>query len=349
MGSSTTRNSYYFSICSELACMSNSQILSMLDNTDLEHINSWGGSSKVLVINGSKVFVKKIPLTSLENSQKNILSTRNLFNLPLFYQYGIGSSGFGAWRELAAHVLTSNWVLSNQTQNFPLLYGWRVIKGKPEQQQSPEIINQELLDWDNNPTIRHRLESINSSKSYLLLFLEYFSFNLHDWIQKKIANNNGAFLSNLNTQLIEGTDFMRSKKFLHMDAHFKNILTDGETIYFSDFGLAITKKFNLSPSEHLFFDAHKFYDSYSRMLNFSHSVVTSIKNPTYWNNYLKQSASSISIAFETLNPDIINLLQSYLPVAKIMNQFYMDIRRNKNTEFPSAELSGVLGVKAIGR
>lgn len=80
------------------------------------------------------------------------------------------------------------------------------------------------------------------------------------------------------------------------------------------------------------------------MLNFSHSVVTSIKNPPYWNYYLKQKAPSISIAFETLNPDIINLLQGYLPVAKIMYQFYTDIRRNKNTEFPSAQLSGVLEV-----
>ena len=45
--------------------------------------------------------------------------------------------------------------------------------------------------------------------------------------------------------------------------------------------------------------------------------------------YLKQNASSISIPFETLNPDIINLL------------LYTNIRGNKNTEFPSAQLSAI--------
>lgn len=39
--------------------------------------------------------------------------TSNIHNLPLFYNYGIGSAGFGCWRELGFHIKASNWILSN--------------------------------------------------------------------------------------------------------------------------------------------------------------------------------------------------------------------------------------------
>jgi hypothetical protein len=42
---------------------------------------------------------------------------------------GLGSAGFGAWRELAAHIMTTNWVLSDEHRAFALLYHWRVLPG----------------------------------------------------------------------------------------------------------------------------------------------------------------------------------------------------------------------------
>ena len=74
---------------------------------------------------GVQVFVKKVPLTELERRSEHVMSTANLFGLPAFYQYPLGSAGFGAWRELAAHVMTTNWVLAGGYQGFPLLFGWR--------------------------------------------------------------------------------------------------------------------------------------------------------------------------------------------------------------------------------
>jgi hypothetical protein len=44
------------------------------------------------------VFVKKIPLTDLELRTPKVGSTANIFNLPMYLQYGVGSKGFGAWR-----------------------------------------------------------------------------------------------------------------------------------------------------------------------------------------------------------------------------------------------------------
>jgi hypothetical protein len=54
-------------------------------------------------------------------------STANLFGLPTFCQYGVGGPAFGAWRELAAHTMTTNWVLGGQYQGFPMMYHWRVL------------------------------------------------------------------------------------------------------------------------------------------------------------------------------------------------------------------------------
>ncbi|CAM5675047.1 hypothetical protein SCANM63S_05404 [Streptomyces canarius] len=72
-----------------------------------------GGRSAELDINGIRVFVKRIPLTDTELRPENVRSTANVFELPMFYQYGVGSAGFGAWRELAVHTMTTNWALGH--------------------------------------------------------------------------------------------------------------------------------------------------------------------------------------------------------------------------------------------
>ncbi len=74
-----------------------------------------GGTSLQIEIDNTPVFVKKVPLTDLELQPENYMSTANIFNLPMCYQYGIGSTGFGAWRELAAHVMITNWVITGQS------------------------------------------------------------------------------------------------------------------------------------------------------------------------------------------------------------------------------------------
>jgi hypothetical protein len=51
------------------------------------------------------------------------------------------------------------------------------------------------------------------------------------------------------------------KDFLHFDAHFENILTDGSTIFLADFGLALAAGFDLSPDEAVFHEQHASVDS----------------------------------------------------------------------------------------
>ncbi len=72
-----------------------------------------------------------MPLTDLEQLPQHFISTANLFNLPLGYQYGVGSAGFGAWRELATHIMTINWVITGECANFPTMYHWRILPSSP--------------------------------------------------------------------------------------------------------------------------------------------------------------------------------------------------------------------------
>jgi hypothetical protein len=59
-----------------------------------------------------------------------------------------------------------------------------------------------------------------------------------------------------------------------MDAHFENILTDGGQLYYSDFGLALSQKFQLSSVEEDFFRDNVTYDRASGIVNLLHCLIT---------------------------------------------------------------------------
>lgn len=91
-----------------------------------------GGRATLLEVDGVRIFVKQVPLTATELEPDHVRSTANLFGLPPHLHYGIGaigSPGFGAWRELAVHEMTTDWVRSGSFPGFPLLHHWRVLPG----------------------------------------------------------------------------------------------------------------------------------------------------------------------------------------------------------------------------
>jgi hypothetical protein len=73
-----------------------------------------GGGSELIDIDSVPVFTKRIPLTDREVAHPG--STANLFDLPMFCQYGIGGPGFNAWRELAANIIVTDAVLADETR-----------------------------------------------------------------------------------------------------------------------------------------------------------------------------------------------------------------------------------------
>ena len=76
-----------------------------------------GGCPTQLDLDGTPVFAKRIALTDRELTHPR--STANLFDLPMFCQYGIGSPGFNAWRELAASMIVTDAGLAGETESFP--------------------------------------------------------------------------------------------------------------------------------------------------------------------------------------------------------------------------------------
>lgn len=225
-----------------------------------------GGRSAELDVGGQRVFVKRVPLTDLELRPENVRSTADLFGLPLFYQYGIGSAGFGAWRELAAHHLTTDWVLGDAYPDFPLMYHWRVLPDSAPQDFVDEFggIDGAVARWEGSAAVRDRLEAIGRSSAGLVLFLEHVPQTLADWMGERRAaareGGEGPPYGWLDETLARGADFMSSQGFVHFDAHFRNILTDGHAIRFADFGLALSSRFELSAQEREFLTGHLAYD-----------------------------------------------------------------------------------------
>ena len=112
----------YYKLNTHLAHFDNEKLRALFQ--DKKHTHGWG-PNQTIKLAGTKVFVKKIPVTEIEYN--HMFSTKNLYNLPTYYNYGIGSAGFGIFRELVAHIKTTNWVLQASIENFPLMYHYRIL------------------------------------------------------------------------------------------------------------------------------------------------------------------------------------------------------------------------------
>jgi hypothetical protein len=103
-----------------------------------------GGKTVLLDVEGTPVFVKQVRLTDLELRPENVRSTADLFGLPVFCHYGVGTiggPGHGAWRELAVQVMTTNWVIAGDHEGFPLMHHWRVLPdgGQPLPEELADV------------------------------------------------------------------------------------------------------------------------------------------------------------------------------------------------------------------
>jgi len=293
-----------------------------------------GGQSALLEIGGTPVFVKQVRLTDLERRAGNVHSTANLFGLPVFCQYGIGSigsPGFGAWRELAVHTMTTNWVITGDYEGFPLMYHWRVLPG-PGQPLPEELadVDRAVAYWGGGPGIRRRIEGLQQSSASLMLFLEYIPQNLHNWLGAQIGAGDeaaGRACAMVDSELEAGISFMNARGLLHFDAHFENILTDGRRLFFADYGLAISDRFVLAPDEAGFFGGHRTYD---RCYSVTH-LVNWLAAALYGYGPGERRAFAGACAQGSPPGDVpaavAAILARYAPVAAVMGDFYRQFRQ----------------------
>ncbi|MCX7587761.1 protein kinase [Phenylobacterium sp. 58.2.17] len=324
-----SRRRAYDALAPRLASLSDNDLTALLAQTTTWHDHVLGNKSGVIALDGAKVFVKKITLTDLELAPDNRGTSANLFDLPMFYQYGVGSAGFGAWRELQAYLRATGWVLSGECPYFPLVYHWRVL---PRARRAPlPAAKQEWLDqapdyWNGSNAVRQRLAAISAATTSIVLFLEYVPEMLHTWLENRLSGQSvdaalESTFFNFHDQWRAARGFMNDRGMLHFDLHARNVLTDGDQVFVTDFGLALCADFDLSSSERAFFEAHRHYDH------------------AYLDWVVAKWLASLPAP---LSPALTDLAERASPAAVAFGDFFEALsQRSRRTPYPEAALEAV--------
>jgi len=328
-------------MCSDLA-------LSELLDSAVPNGFGIGGKSALLDVGGTRVFVKRVPLTDLDMEPQYVRSTANLFGLPVFCHYGVGTiggPGFGAWRELAVHTMTTNWVLSGACENFPLMHHWRVLPDFTPLPEELADVERAVAYWDGADQVRRRIEGVRQSSASVALFLEYVPQNLHQWLGTQVEA--GGEVADRACVMVErnleaGISFMNAHGLLHFDAHFENILTDGQHLYFTDYGLAMSSSFDLSHTEAEFFHRHQSYDRCYTAAYFVNWLVTAL-GLCARDDSDRRSALVRAYAEGHHSPRLpaqaAAIVSRHAPIAVVMSDFFRDFQRHsRQTPYPSDAL-----------
>ncbi|MEJ1202457.1 MULTISPECIES: protein kinase family protein [unclassified Streptomyces] len=303
-----------------------------------------GGKFALVDVAGTPVFVKRVPLTDLERQFEHAESTANLFDLPVFCHYGVGAiggPGFGAWRELAVHTMTTNWVLEAEHEGFPLMYHWRVLPDSAPLPEELADIERAVAYWGDAPQVRRRIHALQEASASVALFLEYIPQNLHQWLDAQVEagdESTDRAATVVESALEAGTSFMNSRGLLHFDAHFENILTDGRRLYFADYGLAVSSDFDLSPEEIAFFDQHQTYDRHYTATYLVNWLVTALHGYSKQNRdgrYALVRAYAEGQRPEGVPEATAAILARNAPVAAVMSDFIRRFQgQSRQTPYP---------------
>lgn len=343
-----TRLTRYASVSTALSLQSDERLRDQLKEATILGTGIGGTTALLHLLEDTSVFVKIIPISELEKRTENFMSTKNIFELPTYCHYGIGSPGVGIWREVASHTMATNWVLAKKCDCFPLMYHWRVLNGF----KRPEPISEELSDvarmvefWGSE-AIRTRIESLERAVDSVVLFFEYVPYNLHDWLTKQVAigeNTADAALTMVESDLRAAASFMNVNGLVHFDTHFRNILTDGHRLYFSDFGLATSSRFELTDYELEFFKWNKAHDGcyvVMELVNWIVAVFCAKTDRSERLDFIRRCAEG------TMSPDIMEsaatMIKRYAPIAVVMNDFYSKlVSDSRATPFPLEEIDRI--------
>ncbi len=342
----------HFSINTRLSLMSNKRLKAAVASVKLG--DGWGQNG-VIEIDGQRVFVKRIPLTDLEVT--NAYSTKNHYRIPTWYNYGVGSAGFGAFRELAAHQKTSNWVRAGQCTAFPLLHHHRLVSSGANS-ESFDDLDGYVTYWNGSKSIERYMRERTESKQHLLLFLEYLT-PLSDWMV-----DNPSKLAGMLPKALKSIDFLHQNGMIHFDAHLYNWLTDGRELFLTDFGLVLDREFELTKSELVFFEKHRFYDYTQVIGTFGNALLanalslntsqqelvkkemekSSSAKKSYWNTMIGAAFSLHEKKSIALPQALIKYFQKYQAIITEKNSFMHDLceSRKSSNKYPALKLSRFL-------
>ena len=337
---SSTRIADYGAVSTALTLLSDQRLAKALDEAQFLGTGI-GGTASLMEVEGVRVFVKRIPITDVE--RQYTLSTANLFGLPSYAQYGVGtpgsievgSPGFGVWREVAANVMATNWVLDGSCENFPLTYHWRVLDGPEAVARPSSEVDETVEFWHGSAAIRARLEAHGSAS--VVLFQEYLPVDLQSWLGTQDLE---AVAVDVERQLRSTAAFMNSRGLYHFDAHFGNLLTDGRLVYFADLGLATSTRFELSSEESEFVRLNATHDEVYVTMRLVNWLVASHLGlgPAERNAYIRRCAEGSSL--DELPPVAAEIVKRNAPFVAVMNEFYWGLfTESRLTPYPASAIS----------
>lgn len=340
-----------------LAAMSDDALGAKLDAAP--STQGWG-RSQVIKVGRDRVFVKRVPLTDKEF--QNPYSTRNHFRLPLYYNYGVGSAGFGAFRELRTHQRATEWVLGGESENFPLMFHHRLI-ACASQRAGKHAVDEHVAYWNGSKRIGSFMKARGAASHELLVLLEHFPLTVAPW-----ASMNDARVQWVNEEMSTAIRHLRRKRVIHFDGHSMNIVTDGVRAYLTDFGLALDRSFELSDAELAFYKRHTEYDrayNVATLSYFATERLSKLKGRRARELAERYGIGSridgdsliatlvhlediVAGGFLGGSPEHLARLLESRSVALLMHRFFYDLRRSrrKDTLFDNARIRRLLQAMA---
>jgi serine/threonine protein kinase len=335
-------------VAASLSSMSSSAIYSLLHDGGRQEV-SIGGATRVIEVAGSPVFVKMIKLSDRE-VEAGPADTRNLFGLPPWYQYGVGegSVGFSAWREIACHEMASEWVVTGKHGAFPVLYHWRIVPGVALFGPAEAEVLRAVEFWADTPEIELRLRALSASTTVVAAFLEYVPSTLRGWLSHQLTGTGqeDEVVAAVDRQLLSAAEQMRAEGVLHFDAHHDNVLTTGQHLVVSDFGLASSINFDLDDSEQHFLNQHADHDVAYCATELTNAILGSamtFPNAKARNDWIQQCART-GATDGVPDPFAATVLR-LAPTAALINDFYWQLHNaNFQTPFPASEVAAALRI-----
>ena len=356
-----TRIDTYCKFNTHLVYLDNEQLCSFFDGErDKRH---WT-ENHIVKLGKSKVFVKRIPITDLEYT--HIFSTKNLYDLPTYYNYGVDSAGIGVFRELLMHIRTTNWVLQGVIENFPLMYHYRILPRSGEKASLDlEWYNRYVKCWNSDENIGRYIVERANAKYEVALFLEYIPYTFSKWLGKNVER-----LDPFIDEMLGTITFLRENGIIHFDVHFNNILTDGNKLYLTDLGLVLDKRFDLSEAEQIFFKRHTLYDYGEFLFWFGEHLLSiyrclaDMKKKKIMEKYglrsdmprpesfiilLDKLSEICADGFIELDKSYVETVIKYRDIIMLMAEFFTDMERNnrKDTKYSDVKLKRLLAEAEI--
>jgi hypothetical protein len=309
-----------------------------------------GGPTRRLDVDGIPVFVKQLPLTDLERRPEHRGSTADPFGLPLSCHYGIGSPGFTAWREVAAASAATDAVLHGRAGHFPLLHHWRVLPrsgaGASRLLPEPADVHATVAYWEGSDAVRRRLLGLAGATATVTLLGEHLTGDLDAWLSARVGEGDAALTAALELvvpRLHRLVAWLGRHGWVHMDAHFGNILTDGRELYLTDFALALLPGFDLSPAERSFAAEHAGYDAgyvFTHLVTWLVRALTGAA-PEQVSGILADAARGTRPA--GMPAAAADVVVRYAPVAAVFGPFYRRLRTETRTApYPAAAVREAL-------